>query len=407
MNPKLRAIDIRPFVHQGEPSLLLRDPLGLSGNIVVLPQFLGPVLGLCDGTRDEAGVAAAANSFFMLNAGVRLPPEIVSHVIQTLDENLFLENERYRAAYEATLQDFRSAPYREPGSAGVSYHDEPGALRAMLRGYVDGLPDGRGPGPGWKGRGIISPHIDFARGGAVYAALWTAASESLRRADLVVIFGTDHMGNPGSITLTRQSYKTPLGVLPTDEAVVNAVAAAMGEESAFEEELHHRSEHSIELAAVWLKYVLGEKEVPVVPVLCGSFGHFVVGGVAPSADHRINAAVEALREATVGMQIAVVAAADLAHVGPAFGDPPVDVEGRARLKRVDDELIDAMCSGDAEGFFSINKREKDRWKVCGIPPIYMTLRLLGETKGQLTGYELCPADEDAASFVSICGILLD
>ena len=55
MNPQLRLqIDVRPYVQQGQPVLLLRDPLDLSDQVVVLPQALGPLLGLCDGTRSLA-----------------------------------------------------------------------------------------------------------------------------------------------------------------------------------------------------------------------------------------------------------------------------------------------------------------------------------------------------------------
>ena len=54
--PKLRAIDPRPIVHGGRPSILLRDPLQLTEGSVVIPQQLAPLLALCDGTRDIDGL---------------------------------------------------------------------------------------------------------------------------------------------------------------------------------------------------------------------------------------------------------------------------------------------------------------------------------------------------------------
>src|SRR5207248_3055928 len=77
--------------------------------------------------------------------------------------------------------------------------------------------------------------------------------------------------DPGAVTLTRQRYDTPFGPLDTDHAVVDALAGALGEESAFSEELHHRREHSIELAAVWAASLLGQTRPALVPILCGSF----------------------------------------------------------------------------------------------------------------------------------------
>ena len=69
LTPKLRPIDAQPFVQNGQPALLLRDPLQLSGNYLVLPQELGPVLGLFDGTRDLGGI----RNTFMIRYGAAVP----------------------------------------------------------------------------------------------------------------------------------------------------------------------------------------------------------------------------------------------------------------------------------------------------------------------------------------------
>jgi len=52
------------------------------------------------------------------------------------------------------------------------------------------------------------------------------------------------------------------------------------------------------------------------------------------------------------------------------------------------------------------KKEGDRRRICGLSAIYLTLRLLGKARGDITGYAQCPADEQGTSFVSICGIVL-
>jgi hypothetical protein len=94
-------------------------------------------------------------------------------------------------------------------------------------------------------------------------------------------------------------------------------------------------------------------------------------------------------------------------MGPAFGDPHgLDFVGRARLRSADDRLLESVCAGDATGFFEQLKAEGDRRHVCGLPPIYLTLRLLEQTRGEPTGYALCPADPQGMSFVSIAGVLL-
>jgi hypothetical protein len=57
--PKISAVDARPVVHRGQPSVLLRDPLRLTDKTVVIPQHLAPLLTLCDGTRDSSALRAA------------------------------------------------------------------------------------------------------------------------------------------------------------------------------------------------------------------------------------------------------------------------------------------------------------------------------------------------------------
>ena len=103
----------------------------------------------------------------------------------------------------------------------------------------------------------------------------------------------------------------------------------------------------------------------------------------------------------------LVAAADLAHVGPSFGDSlPVDLNGRARMAKLDAELISIISQGNAEDFFIHLAREKNIRRVCGLPPIYIALAILPEATGILTGYDQCPASNDGTSTVSICGMLL-
>ncbi len=254
-------------------------------------------------------------------------------------------------------------------------------------------------------RGLVSPHIDYARGGAVYARVWRRSEEIVRSAELVVILGTDHHASNSALTLTRQSYATPFGVLPTDQDAVALLAAELGEEQVFADELHHRNEHSIELAAVWLHFIRSGNPCSLLPVLCGSLNGFIAAGADPASDSGLSQGIQRIREYITGKRALIVAAGDLAHVGPAFGGPPLDRSRRDELQAADMALIERICAGDAAGFYQAINRVGDQYNVCGLAPIYLALRLLAPAEGQLVDYDLCPADETDTSVVSVCGVV--
>jgi MEMO1 family protein len=403
MRAKLRNIQVHPIQHQGQQMLLLRDPLQLGEATIAVPRALGLLLGLMDGTRDETALEAA----LQVRAGVRLAPGLLDQLLADLDEAYLLDNERFAEAKGAAAEAYRQAPFRPLTMDGTAFSPKPDLATAQLQSYVDQLSH---PGPQPQSapiRGLISPHIDYQRGGPVYAEVWRAATQAAREAELVIILGTDHQGSPGTITATRQSYATPWGVLPTDPEVVDALTEALGDESIFDEELHHRGEHSIELASNWLHFIRGGEPVSLVPLLCGSFGAFVEGHADPAAHEPFARAIDALRQVAASRPTLVVAAADLAHVGPAFGDPQgLDYIGRAQLRKTDERLLTTIYRGDATAFFEEIKAEGDRRNICGLPPIYLMLRILEESTGEKAGYDLCPADPQGTSFVTIAGVLL-
>ena len=86
-------------------------------------------------------------------------------------------------------------------------------------------------------------------------------------------------------------------------------------------------------------------------------------------------------------RICVVAGADLAHVGRRFGDPSGPTEQSLReVEREDRLFLDLAAAGDAEGIFRSIAADSDRRRVCGYPPIYMTLRCIDRPEGKLLQY---------------------
>ena len=383
----------------------LRDPLELSSDQLIMPPGLAQLLLFCDGSRTPAQIHADFCDYI----GQPLDFAITEQALAQLDAACLFDNGRARQALQAQKDAFRSQPHRPPALANLSYPGNPRQLTMMLDDY--GKDDNLNGWQPWRGRAIISPHIDYPRGGKVYSKVWQRAKTAVLEADLVIILGTDHNGGRGTFTLTRQPYATPYGVLPTDVALVDELAAAIGEEAAFAEELHHRKEHSIELSAVWLHYIYQQAGIdpkPMVPILCGSFHHFVMNGHPPAQDDLLGTAVTTLQRATADKKVLIVASVDFAHVGPAFGDDYImDDTRRAALRQTDHNLVQAIIRGDDASFYDQIAAVEDRNKVCGFSSIYLLLRYLQGTEGVQVAYDHCPADDENYSLVSIAGILLE
>ena len=402
MHPKLRPIQPLPLNHAGEEGFVLRDPLALSEQALFLPRKLAPILTLCDGTRDLEGLRAS----LMIRFGVQVPVEMLARLISQLDQAYLLNNERFVQAYNAGTAAYRKPPFRAAMLAGKSYPADPEQLAALFTRFeADLLPDERASEFDAEVRGAVCPHIDYRRGGRVYAGLWRRAAEAARQAELIVVLGTDH-NSSNLLTLTRQNYATPWGALPTSRPVVDALAQAIGEKEAFEHELYHRVEHSIELALVWLHAILGDHTPELVPILTGSFMEFINNNRPPDSHEKLAALIETLKKISAQKRTLIIAAADLAHVGPAFGGQALDFITQAKLRSDDAQLLEAVCEGDAESFFGQIQAERDRRNICGLPPIYLTMQILGPTHGQITGYEICRADQANTSSVSVAGVLL-
>jgi hypothetical protein len=399
--PKLRNVNVQRVTYEGEPVFLMQETLRLTDAVIVLPQILGPLVILCDGKHTIPEIRAALE----VRYGLRLPQNIIENLLQQFDQALLLENDTFRQAKQQAIESYRRAPHRQPALAGPSYPADAADLRHMLQGYMENV-NGVQLAPATS-RGIISPHIDYQRGGPTYAQVWASSAEAVRQAELVIILGTDHNGGLGTITLTRQSYASPLGVVPTDIELVDRLATALGPENVFADELHHRGEHSIELALVWLQYMRGDNPCPIAPILVGSFHHFMTGQASLTNEPKFKTFVDLLRDEMARRRTIVVAAGDLAHLGPAFDGPPLDSMGYQQMEADDIVLMNMLAQGNARGFFNLMQAGQHKRNVCGLSSFYFTLDILGQSKGQTIAYDRCPADRSNTSFVSVCGLVLE
>jgi AmmeMemoRadiSam system protein B len=401
--PRLRAVESFPVEHEGRSCIALRDPGGYTDAIVLLHGALLEIVSLFDGEHTVADIQAT----IMRRHGQLVERRQIEEIVAALDAQGFLDSEGFADRRAAIDGAFLASPTRAAAHAGGAYAADAVELRAVLEGFFT-PPDGPGSiGPAGAAasevRGLIAPHIDYHRGGPAYAWAYRELAER-SDADLFVILGTCHAGMEHPFALSRKDYATPLGDAVVDRDFVDALAKR-ARQDCFGSELAHRVEHSIELQAVFLRYLFGDRrDIRIVPVLA-SFAHEAMHrGARPDDDPRVPRFLEALAEtmAASGRKVALIAGADLAHVGPRFGDPePVDAAELARIEREDTIMLESVAAGDPRAFFESVASDGDRRRICGYSPIYALLRSLGSVAGTVKRYGQWPDPNGVVSFASV------
>ncbi len=400
--PRLRAVEAFPAVVSGQEVVCFRDPQHYCRTVVYVPAKTAAILGLFDGRHSLLDIQEA----FARRFGVLLFREQLVEVIRSLDEHLLLDSPRFADRRAEVEAGFRRAKVRPAFLAGQGYPADPDTLRRQLDAYFAG-PDGPGgtpPSPASAGLvGLVLPHIDFARGGPCYA--WGYRElEGAPPADRYLILGTVHAPISRAFAMTRKGFETPLGMAETDQEFVDRLLAGVGE-GYLEDELAHRGEHSIEFQAVFLRHRLpATRPLRIVPILCGSFHQVIEERRSPAETPEIEAFVAALRGvmASLGGRTVILASADLAHVGPRFGDPRAITPGRLReVEAADRDMLAAVEGGDAEAFYRAVARDGDRRRICGLPPIYTLLRLLPGARGRILRYSQWPDPQGTVTFSAV------
>ena len=385
--PKLRSLPAQRFDHDGQSYAMLRDPTGAFNGPVLIP--LEAFVHICrhfDGQVTQAEICARVQR----DTGQQMPAETLARLVTQLDQAMVLDGPTF-----ASFQDtFRRSAERPAALAGRSYAASDEALRAQLLRYFAasggaGPPAIGGPARSRRIRGVLSPHIDFQRGGPVYTWSYKELAEQTD-VDTFVILGVAHQYCRRKFALTLKDFATPLGIARTNRDYVDRIVRLAGS-GLFDDELVHRTEHSIEFQVVFLQYVLGTgRSFSIVPILVGSFQDHLERGRDPIDDPEVRGFVDALRaaEAESGKRVVYIGGIDLCHVGPEFGDPePVNNDLLSTVRRFDREMLDHAAAGDPARWFRTAASVANRWRVCGLAATYTLLHAIGPAEGRLLMYD--------------------
>jgi len=214
--------------------------------------------------------------------------------------------------------------------------------------------------PKLRAIGLVVPHAGYLYSGKVAGAVYGR----IEFPEVFVILGPNHTGvGAGAAIMTSGDWETPLGRVPIDPAVGQAI---LGQSAVLEEDhLGHAREHSIEVQLPFLQYF----EIPFafVPIClfshelaaCSEVGRAIAGGVRAS-----------------GKRVMLVASTDMSHY-----------VSRQEASAKDRKAIDAIRALDPEGLHRIVRQEGI--SMCGFhatTAMLIAAKTLGATVGELLLY---------------------
>jgi MEMO1 family protein len=397
------TLDFMPSPVPDKPGLLIRDPFYFSDATLIIPPALVESLTYFDGVH---------SSLDLREHLVRLTGDLdvsglEQHLIDTLSEAGFLEDESFFRRKESAERTFASALTRDAVHAGTGYPDNPAELTSTLQEYLSGK-GAAAATPAGRLRAIAAPHVSPYGGIDSYRAAYASLTPSDAGRTFVVL-GTSHYGQPDRFGLTRKPFVTPFGETGTNLALVDEIASAAGD-GVLMEDYCHAIEHSIEFQVVFLQHLFGPR-VRVVPVLCGAFSRSMQEDRKPDDHEAVRRTIGVLGEiaAREGDRLMWVLGVDMAHMGRRYGDRFEAAAGRGEMEGVarrDHSRIERMEQGDAAGFWEQVRENRahgnDDLKWCGSSPIYTFLRAMPDIRGQLLHYQQWNIDPQ--SVVSFAGL---
>ncbi|MFH0962523.1 MAG: AmmeMemoRadiSam system protein B [Planctomycetota bacterium] len=400
--PKLRPVEAIPVEAQGRQLMALRDPLGIAREVVAIPMDLCSLLSLFDGETTYLDAQAE----YVRKHGTLLFTGQIENLVRQLDENFLLENDRYRERLRSVQEDFRRLSVRPATCTPNAYSADPEECREQFEEFL-------GPARGTSQAGVeglvglVAPHVDIARGKKVYGSAY-ALAERASDVELFVIFGTCHAAMKNLFALTEKDWITPFGKIPADKRLIRAILSR-SETDFLEDEFAHKAEHSIEIQVAILSYLRRERPgFSIVPILCGSFDELVAQGGKPAGNPQLRDFLASLDEVLAGdkRRRLFLAGADLAHIGPRFGDTEgLSRELLDRAQRADKESLVELAGGGAEAFYGAVAAHRNRYRVCGLGAVYCAASAARPATGRILDYEQW-VDDAGTSSVSFASVAL-
>ena len=392
-----KDLEFFPVSQGGQQFILIKDHLGLvqEGKAVSPPLYR--IMVQLDSTKTVRDI----QMFLMRQkGGILVGMEEVEAILNNLDESYLLDSAHFQTARDRIIADFASASVRPCTHCGRTYPAIPSELNHKLDEILNSQPPVKAP----KGniQALIAPHIDLSVGHRIYSSAYQMLRD-VTPSTIVVLGVGHHMAND-LFSITEKDFETPLGTIRNNRSLVQEIRESGGNIFA-ENDFVHRSEHSIEFQTIFLKYLLGDLDFTIIPILCGSIQANVPEYTKEAYLEKAGPLLQKLRE-TIGnpaQETLLVAGVDFSHVGPKFGHEMPAQHMVNQSEAHDKNLLEHLVNLDADHFWEESRRVMDAFNVCGFSALACLLELLPESNGTLLDYEIWHEDatRSAVSFASV------
>lgn len=384
--PMLRPeISITVHTENNEQYLVLNDPFELAESGIMVHSQMLEILEACNGTTTYEQFAQEHGAD--LDSKEMLQVRAFLAELSTLG---LMQDAEGAQIQSAQLQAWNTTSIRKAVCAGGTYSSEPTELLLQLETMLtaskplsettDIVPDA-----------ILMPHIDYRVCTNGYGPSMQALAKST--ADVFVIIGTSHYWGEDSVILTKKDFETPLGILPVNQSLVDALYSELTEYVS-PTDIAHKPEHSIELHAVILQYLHSNRNISIVPVLVTASKPTAL----PDIGKRIG---KVLSES--GINVTLLISGDLSHVGIRFGHEVAASEMFGEVEQSDHALLALLENGDVAGYGALIEQTQNDFNVCGYAPTMVALSALGPVTGKILAYEVWD-DSPTQSAVSYAGM---
>ncbi len=262
---------------------------------------------------------------------------------------------------------------RIPVVAGQFYPSNPRTLKKDIKSYFSGITITPDPAI----TGAVVPHAGYVYSGRTAAHVYAA----LPNADTFVIIGPNHTGYGSMVSVSSDTWSTPLGDVDADLDLIESLPRRIIDI----DESAHQYEHSIEVQLPFLQTLF--KDFKIVPICMGLQDEETARDVSDEL-------MDAISEA--GKKVVVIASSDFTHYKPA-----------AVAYDIDHYVLDPLLELNVTEFYS-RIRERDA-SVCGHGPIAVMMRVcrgLGANSARLLNYSNSGDVQPMAEVVGYAGVVV-